>query len=768
MAGKFKVDLSGVQQFFIDKGDKIALGLCVLAAGLLVTIGVLDAASVRTAPNSTKPYAETMQYAAKDLTRKVAEAPPDETRIKDPLANFIPQHWIWELANLNFPFAKFFTMADSGSSKRLNPRVLSVLTGADSIDMKYIAGCYFAYDINAAKGKQNIVVFQPAANAMNPVPQPGPGLKKNVVFQGQPAIITRPLRMVEVTAVFPMQEQLKEFQNSFRMQSQAELFASKDFPRVLGINVWKREVQADRPPVWKTMVMASPDKVTGEMNVEVDESLRKLFREALLDEDNLAIYAPFMIQGLTMPLPRLAILPTGQYPPVKLTGLEVDENAPGVDGPRGGGMGGMGGGGMNGGGGGMGKQFNPFAKGGPGAAVGGMGKDLERDEAFPWKNLKKDLQDKLNDRTNVLDPLLVNVDPEEEKKDAELNVPRQPNMLEGFFLGNSMFAAEKFWTRYPKPPMPAGIGGKEAPKAQAITALKPYDAMVRFVDPTVEPGKTYQYMVQVRMANPNFGKKEDVAFPALAEIKELQPSPPVETPTITIPGEYYLYAVNQQPAFKVNDGGAWEAPKEKDAYKPEHVAVQIHRWVDEVRRDQAIGDWCIAERIYLRRGDPVGKVVNVEVPTWNSEENRFQLGKGVADNGPAPKNAPPPVIRKGPVMIAPPAPGGAAGIPVNFAVTTPPPVLVDFDGGKRELRVLVNGIPTGPPVRDEAASNLLILRADGTLIVRNTRVDSEASSQQGKERVQRVETWRMKTLPLRGLDPANPNIGRPNIFNKGG
>jgi hypothetical protein len=775
MAGKFKVDLSGVQQFFIDKGDKIALGLCVLAMVLLVTMGVLDAASVRTAPNSTKSYAETMQSAAKTLEDKVRHAPLDEKRSEDPAAKFVEQRWRWDLSNLAFSFAKLFDMADSGSSKRLNPRVVSVLTGPESIDMKYIPGCYFAYDLNAAKGKQTIVVFQPEANGANPAPQIGPNGKKMVEFQGQPAIVTRPMRMVVVNCVFPMREQLIEFQNAFRMQSQGELFLSKDLPHVLGINILKREVPASgKDGDYKPFVFAKQNKDTGEIEVEVNDSLRKLFREALLDDENLALYSPFLLQGLTMPLPRLAILPTGQYPPVKLAGLEIDPDAPLPEGFRGDGMG-MGGMAGGGGGGAGANQFNPFGKDGarPGGGGAGMGKNLVRDDVFPWKNLNKNLQDKLNDRTNVLDPRLVNFDPpEEEKKDAELNVPRQPNALEGFFQGNSMFSSQLFWARYPKPPMPVAAGGKE-PKNQPTAAVaKPYDALVRFVDPTAEPGKTYQYMIQVRMANPNFGKKEDVAFPALAEIKELSPSPFAETPTITIPGEYYLYAVNQQPAVKVNGGSAWEAPKERDPYKPEHVAVQIHRWIDEVRRDLAIGDWCIAERIYLRRGDPVGKEINVEVPTWNSEENRFQLGKAVADNGGANPKGLPPTIRKGTMMIAPPQAGGTGGIPVNFAITTPPPVLVDFDGGKRELLVGRTATTSGTSYKDESASNLLILRADGTLIVRNTRIDAE-NSEQTKEREHRVETWKAKTLPLRGLEnPGNPGMpfrpGPAGLFNKGG
>ncbi|HEY2909520.1 MAG TPA: hypothetical protein VGI99_04705, partial [Gemmataceae bacterium] len=488
-----------------------------------------------------------------------------------------------------------------------------------------------------------------------------------------------------------------------------------------------------------------------------DDSIKKLYREALLDEDNIALFGPFLMQGLTMPLPRLAILPTGQYPPLKLAGLEIDDNTA-AEGPRGGpampAMPAMPGG----------KQFNPFGGAGGmqgGAGMAGGGNNLVRVDDFPWKNLKKDLQDKLNDRTNVLDPLLVNFDSEDDKKDNDPQL-RMENKFDSFYEGGSLFSSQGFWTRYPKPAMPNAAGVQEAKRGAAALA-KPYDALVRFIDPAVEPGKTYKYMVQVRMANPNFGKKEEVAFPALAERKELEESPLVETPTISIPEEYFLYAVDQKPAYKVMHGSAWDTPKE--GHTQEHVAVQIHRWVDETgpshATDKVIGDWCIAERIYIRRGDPVGKPINVEMPVWNSETNRFELGKS-AEDAAGQKAAP----RPNPKGMAPalPAAGGNTGTQVNFAVTTPPPVLVDFNGGKREIRILLAPNQWGPPQRDESASDLLILRADGSLIVRSTRTDSEVDTPSGKERIQRIETWKAKTEPFRMLNNPNGPPGRPNPF----
>lgn len=63
---------------------------------------------------------------------------------------------------------------------------------------------------------------------------------------------------------------------------------------------------------------------------------------------------------------------------------------------------------------------------------------------------------------------------------------------------------------------------KETTRAQAATpAVLPRYCLLRVLDPTVQPGRTYQYRLQVRMANPNYGRK-DVAAPGLADAREIR------------------------------------------------------------------------------------------------------------------------------------------------------------------------------------------------------------------------------------------------------
>lgn len=64
----------------------------------------------------------------------------------------------------------------------------------------------------------------------------------------------------------------------------------------------------------------------------------------------------------------------------------------------------------------------------------------------------------------------------------------------------------------------------------------------QFLDPTVEAGKTYRYRIRLKAVNPNLGHKDKVAFPALAETRELTSEWNDGTEPITVPQEEHLYA----------------------------------------------------------------------------------------------------------------------------------------------------------------------------------------------------------------------------------
>ena len=89
----------------------------------------------------------------------------------------------------------------------------------------------------------------------------------------------------------------------------------------------------------------------------------------------------------------------------------------------------------------------------------------------------------------------------------------------------------------------------------------------------------------------------------------------------------------------------------------------------------------------------------------------------------------------------------------------PEAVLADFSGGKENYRLSNNKFQP-----DYSAPELLILTADGKLIVRSTRADSDPDTAEYKVRQQRVKEWKTKTAPYRpAFDPANmPPANVPN------
>ncbi len=753
-----KVDLSGVKTFFFERGEKIGMIACVAAAAVLVGYGVMSGMGTST------PYPAAFKATSKDLRDKMEAGQPIAPLASSgfPTGPFEPQKPgdFW---------GSFFHTGDLNNTKRLNPRALAVRADPEKkqIQIDYIRGPYFAYEID--KLKKNATTIKDAKGAV-PLTKGKFGEKGGTLT---PVTVVQAKRMLVVNCVFPLTEQLEEFRKAFRMANQAELFASRDLPRFLGINVEKCEMTPGKEPVWTPLITSSTD-ANGVDKLDIDPALMDMLREAIWDEQFASVGALFAFQGLVMPLPKRATLPLQQsYPKAALEGIDhvweeflgdgVNPGLPVRGGIKGGGRPAMdrfGGGG--GGGGKMAAMPNMQAN---------AGAEIEF-ESVNWLRLLPEIFDKLSGNFYALDPQGIPHDPEEGKAPPVAPPVAQPKFQgQGSQAGQSPFSAASQWAQYPAPPQPAGaVGVQTTPKAEANAVnIKPYEALVRFVDVDVKPGKSYKYKIQVRIANPNFGKTAEVAYAGLAQPRELPPAPPVETPVTTIPEEYFIYAIDQKPTNPKIIGGS-----DTTEMKHDQVAVQIHRWADRTAdRDSGseyvIGDWVVAERLLLRRGDAIGRTTAIEIPLWDKKHNVFELGLSMIGAAPAKEG------RKG--LVLPPkkfmpavqkkdGPGGAelgsVGVPVEFAESTPSAVLVDFTGGKESSKF------GNKKQDDESATNLLILTSDGKLIVRNTRADSEPDTMEYKTRQQRIDEWNAKVVPFRTTvnpaNPSNPGAPRENIF----
>ena len=236
--------------------------------------------------------------------------------------------------------------------------------------------------------------------------------------------------------------------------------------------------------------------------------------------------------------------------------------------------------------------------------------------------------------------------------------------------------------------------------------LIPEHCLIRFLDVTVEPGFVYEYQVSVRMANPNYEKFDLVAFPAMAQVKELE-SPPVKVGNpVYVPDDLYYYA---------SDTDAPKADKDETRF-------QVHRWLDiarlnpnEVNSNSRFGEWAIAET-KVHRGEYIGKTEDVEIPMWATTLESYFL----------PIN---------PARLAekrPPRTPAPKGIPVDLNTRA---VLVDFEGGKGQYKV--GNLKTINEVDENVA--MLVLTAEGKLEVRNSKAD--LANEERKNRDTGLKAW---------------------------
>src|SRR5262249_32997874 len=178
-----------------------------------------------------------------------------------------------------------------------------------------------------------------------------------------------------------------------------------------------------------------------------------------------------------------------------------------------------------------------------------------------FADLPQDLQEQVSGKINWFSPY--GTFPEDPNKPAEDPTAVTPKGGE---------PKEKVGVGEPKGPrvQPVGPGPGQRPgsfgeaprlgdakysyKAPGTLPTNP-KALVRFLDVDVEPEATYQYRIQVRMANPNYKQPTKlVAHSGLTRLKELV-SDWVETPRKTVPSDYQFYITNQERGVVTNAAG---------------------------------------------------------------------------------------------------------------------------------------------------------------------------------------------------------------------
>ena len=273
--------------------------------------------------------------------------------------------------------------------------------------------------------------------------------------------------------------------------------------------------------------------------------------------------------------------------------------------------------------------------------------------------------------------------------------------------------------------------GTPAPGPGQLGVIPDY-CLIRMFDFTIEPGKTYEYRMKVRMANPNYERK-DVASQGIAADPELTPKEWYVLPKkLTVPSDLYYYAVDQAKLDQNNkdkDKGP-KLPTQPVAVGTQTV-LQVQKWVDYLtlksRTELPVGDWVVAERVVATRGEPIGRQ-RVEVPYWRKAQDRYTM----ATDQPPPKENDKKYV---------------ASVEVALTPDGKEPILVDFQKTgaaytRTHPRTEDAAAPADPAqaVEDtQAPEEVLLYTADGRLLSHNAARD--AVDPDRVKRLDEVRTW---------------------------
>jgi hypothetical protein len=277
--------------------------------------------------------------------------------------------------------------------------------------------------------------------------------------------------------------------------------------------------------------------------------------------------------------------------------------------------------------------------------------------------------------------------------------------------------------------------------------------LMRFMDVDVQPGYGYRYRIRVKMRNPNFGQKDKVSRADEANKEFLYGQwAEIQAPFV-VPPESYLYAYDpdkyiEQAKALSEDAGRDTAAINKvmqltPVQKGQEAVVQFQTWMPGVRiegtKKEPVGTWVVAA-MPVARGEYIGHRQLIQLPLWSAGAQNYVLrelsGSARVANVRDPKHQP-------------------KGWPVNFRI---PSVLVDYTGGRVNKQVADRNI------EDDAAEELLIIRADGKLLVRNSVADMRDPVRE--KRNKDWDDWLKRVKDRKEVETSGPPGGAPNDFGR--
>jgi hypothetical protein len=538
--------------------------------------------------------------------------------------------------------------------------------------------------------------------------------------QYKPARQLRPTRMAIIVGSFPYKEQLEEFRTKLHLASIQDVFndtveEEKDTPpkaafRFLGVKVERKEVDANgkdlRDSKWMKLELDVPYKLW-------------LLSTGYPYQDDSHKLDPIkpLFPGLVMPR-------------LREFHEETRENSMAA---------------MFGGSGAMGGGSGAFGSGSRQPALAGA-KEAEPEDSTKAKYYPE-IEDKLPKIQETLEKL-ADVNPK------TIAVPPEKFRTGGNFDPFNSYgpsAATEDTTKQQK--------DKKDTSAQGGATVPEY-CLARIVDVTVEPGKFYKYRLKVRMANPNY-KNPNVASPAYKEKLELESADWYEVrQTVSVPPETIYYVVDQkqlnpnemkdlkQQAKETPQYDMWQLPNPRE----NQVFFQFHRWVESApivpgERPDVIGDWAVADRVLVSRGEYVGQTVKIDLPVWQYVKDSFIL----------------------PYEDQKKKRGGKirTGVQVNFGYdnSDAQTILVDFEGGRvsHAPPAAAEGARPARGISETTPIEVLMLSPDGKLLARNSQADAN-----DKERQERREEFQKRVQHVREGKPGGAGGGGTGLDSRTG
>jgi hypothetical protein len=340
---------------------------------------------------------------------------------------------------------------------------------------------------------------------------------------------------------------------------------------------------------------------------------------------------------------------------------------------------------------------------------------------------------------------------------ANVQPPRNPFSVDGFDPLDPRGSTPAGTDTGTMPPMrerpPATTTPMPGADPSAQDIWLPDHCLIRLIDilndRNVVPGRSYKYRIQVKMANPNYNVK-NAASPLYANSKEPLVSEWFEINQIVkLPTEHHVYALDQAAL----DGKKYTDEKRQNydlrTFDPERQTFfQIHKLLPDLRPDPKstvevpLGEWSVAERVPVFRGEYIGRVQRVEVAYWRFNQNSFVVAKDPA----LPKTSP------------------VKGIPVDFNPSEGDVILVDFSGGR--MTYPPPGAPKDvktTPVSEAAGTEVLILSPDGRLLEHDSWVDRG-----NHDRETRLKAWHNRIKDIKDVQNGKKSTTDPmDPFKKG-